>query len=225
MTPDERARMRDRLRAAVGAARLPGAELRHPGPFVRPAVEPAEFMERFTREFTTLGGTVHEISTAAEIAALVRTLAGDAVNPGVLMWDAAQLPVPGLAEALASAGMTAMTQQPETARSPEHRRQLASAAVGLTGADAAVAQTGSLVVASGPGRGRLASLLPPVHVALVRRTALVGSLPELIVAQPELVTRGANFVAITGPSRTADIEHVLARGVHGPRDIHTVFVD
>ncbi len=56
-------------------------------------------------------------------------------------------------------------------------------------------------------------------------SALIGSLPELIASRPELVTQGANFVAITGPSRTADIEHVLARGVHGPRDVHAIFVD
>jgi L-lactate dehydrogenase complex protein LldG len=126
---------------------------------------------------------------------------------------------------LAAAGLTLLTQKPSMAQSAEHRRELASASVGLTGADAALAQTGSLVLASGPGRGRLASLLPPVHVALIRRSALIGSLPELFASRPELVTRGANFVAITGPSRTADIEHVLARGVHGPRDVHAIFVD
>ena len=225
MTPDERTRMRDTLRSAVGQARLPGAELRHPGTFVRPSVDPNELVERFTKELTTLGGTVHHAHDVGDIVTIVRGLAGDRANPSVVIWDERHLPVTGLAAALARAGVRILTQEPATARSQDHRRLMASAVIGVTSADAALAQTGSLVLASGPGRGRLASLLPPVHVALVRRDALMGSLPELIVARPELVTRGANFVCITGPSRTADIEHVLARGVHGPKDVHAIFVD
>jgi L-lactate dehydrogenase complex protein LldG len=224
MTADERARMRDVLRSAVGQARLPGAELRHPGQFVRPSVDPKDLAERFTRELTALGGSVHEARGVADVVAIVRGLIPDR-EAKVLAWDERQLPLPGIGAALAAAGLTLLTQEPATARSAQHRRELASASLGLTGADAALAQTGSLVLASGPGRGRLASLLPPVHVALVRRSALIGSLPELIASRPELVTQGANFVAITGPSRTADIEHVLARGVHGPRDVHAIFVD
>jgi L-lactate dehydrogenase complex protein LldG len=224
MTADERARMRDVLRSAVGQARLPGAELKHPGQFVRPSVDQKDLAGRFTQELTALGGTVHEAHGVADVVAIVRGLVADR-EPKVLTWDERHLPVPGIGSALVAAGLTLLTQEPATARSVEHRRLLASASVGLTGADAALAQTGSLVLASGPGRGRLASLLPPVHVALVRRDALIGSLPELIASRPDLVTRSANFVCITGPSRTADIEHVLARGVHGPRDVHVIFVD
>jgi L-lactate dehydrogenase complex protein LldG len=225
MTGDERARMRDLLRSAVRQARLPGAELTHPGIFVRPSVRDDELADRFTRELTTLGGSVHHATSAPEVAAIVARLVADQPDAKVLMWDERHLPVPGIATALRNAGLTLLTQDPASVRSSAHRQLLAGAAVGLTGADAALAQTGSLVLASGPGRGRLASLLAPIHVALVRRAALIGSLPELIAARPELVTRGANFVCITGPSRTADIEHVLSRGVHGPKDVHVVFVD
>jgi L-lactate utilization protein LutC len=225
MTAEERARMRAALHAAVAHARLPGAELRHPGAFSRPSVAPADLVDRFRRELTALGGTVHEPTDAAGVAAIVRDLAGPGANAKVLMWDEAELPVKGIADALAAVGLTLLTQSPDTARSGEHRRLLASAAVGLTGAAAGLAETGSVVVSSGPGRGRLASLLPPVHVALVRTDAIVSSLPELLNARPDLVTAGANFVCITGPSRTADIEHVLARGVHGPKDVHVILVE
>lgn len=225
MTTGHRARMRDAIRAATARARLPGAELRHPGPFSRPSVDPGDLVERFGRELAALGGTVHEAGGTAAVVAIVRSVAGEAAAAAVLMWDERHLPVPGLAASLAAAGLTVLTQTPDTARSSEHRRQLATAAVGLTGADAGLAETGSIVVASGPGRGRLASLLPPVHVAILRRRLLVASLPDLIAERPELVTAGANFVCITGPSRTADIEHVLARGVHGPKDVHVILVD
>jgi L-lactate utilization protein LutC len=225
MTGGERARMRDLLRSAVSQSRLPGAELKHPGMFVRPSVPDGELIDRFTRELTALGGNVHHATSAPDVAAIVSRLVADQADPNVLMWDEGHLPVPGIAAALRGAGLALFTQDAASTRSSEARHRLATAAVGLTGADAALAQTGSIVLASGPGRGRLASLLPPIHVALLRRSVLIGSLPELIASRPELVTRGANFVCITGPSRTADIEHVLARGVHGPKDIHAVFVD
>ena len=94
----------------------------------------------------------------------------------------------------------------------------------MTGAFALLADTGSLVLTSGKGRPRLASLLPPVHVALVRRDQLVPSLGALFTSHPRLAAEAANLVVITGPSRTADIEMTLTRGVHGPRSVHVVFV-
>jgi L-lactate dehydrogenase complex protein LldG len=224
MTSDDRARMLATLRTAVGAARLPGAELTHPGRFDPPAIEPYDLVDRFRRELTTLGGTVHDADDAAGVVSIIQAIAAGVANPSVLMWSADSLPVPHLGPLLASAGFTLLTQAPETARDADHRRLLASSTLGLTGADAGLAQTGSIVLSSGPGRGRLASLLPPVHVALLERHRIVSSLPELIARRPELVTSGANFVCITGPSRTADIEHVLARGVHGPRDVHVVLL-
>ena len=63
---------------------------------------------------------------------------------------------------------------------------MAAATVGITSALAALAETGSVVLASGPGRGRLASLLPLVHVAVVRRTDLIDSLAALVAREPGL---------------------------------------
>jgi L-lactate utilization protein LutC len=89
-----------------------------------------------------------------------------------------------------------------------------SADVGLSGADAALAETGSVVVSSGPGRSRLATLLPPVHVALVSTAQLATDIFTWTAARQK--TRPASATVITGPSKTADIEQVLAIGVHGP---------
>jgi L-lactate dehydrogenase complex protein LldG len=225
MTGAERVKMRDTLRAAVGQALLPGAELQHPGSFRQPAGEAYDLVERFHAELTTLGGTVHEAADAAGVAMVIGTLVAGQSNPKALMWDEHHLPVAGLGAALRAAGIVVLTQAAESAHLDGHRRELATAAVGITGADAGLAETGSVVVSSGPGRGRLASLLPPLHVALLRRGQIVPSLPHLIAERPELVTSGANFVCITGPSRTADIEHVLARGVHGPKEVHVILMD
>ena len=92
----------------------------------------------------------------------------------------------------------------------------ASAEIGLTGADAAIAETGSLVLLSGAGKPRAASLLPPTHLAIVRRSDLCASMGEFFAAHADAIARTACCTFVTGPSRTADIELTLTLGVHGP---------
>lgn len=91
----------------------------------------------------------------------------------------------------------------------------AEADVGLSGADAALAETGAIVVSSGPGKSRLVTLLPPVHVALVPTSCLTTDLFTWTAGRQG--TLPANLTLINGPSKTADIEQTLAIGVHGPK--------
>lgn len=86
------------------------------------------------------------------------------------------------------------------------------AEIGVTLADQAVAETGSVLISAGDGRRRLASLAPPIHAVLVEHDAIVASLDECI-----LNLNPANSVLITGPSKTADIEGVMVMGAHGPK--------
>lgn len=92
-----------------------------------------------------------------------------------------------------------------------------AAEVGFTLADRGIADTGSLVLAAGPGRHRLASLAPPHHVAIMAKATLDATAGQAISAMPDRTT-----VVITGPSRTADIEGVIVRGIHGPRRLWVV---
>ena len=92
--------------------------------------------------------------------------------------------------------------------------QVWDAEVGLTLADFAIADTGSLVLNSGPGRHRLASLAPPHHIAIVARANILATSEAAITTLSARTT-----VIVTGPSRTADIEGVIVRGIHGPRTL------
>ncbi len=226
MTPAERHAMLTVLRTALKSALLPGATADAPGGFRRVDPETADRVVRFTHELTTLGGVVHEAAApdAAAVADLIATIVAETILKRALMWDDAWLPVPGLAAALAAKGFAIDRQQPGDLTSAARREELATATIGVTGADAALAETGSVVLVSGPGRGRLASLLPPVHIALVERSRFLRSLPDLLVERPDLAVAGSNLVCITGPSRTADIEHTLSRGVHGPKEVHVIVV-
>lgn len=100
----------------------------------------------------------------------------------------------------------------------------AAADIGITSADYALADTGSLVMLSSPEEARLISLLPPVHLAVVPRVRLLSGLDELFTLVPDPAAVTSSMVLITGPSRTADIEQILIRGVHGPAAVHVVLV-
>ena len=92
-----------------------------------------------------------------------------------------------------------------------------SASVGVTGTFLAVAETGTLVLVHSDADRRLASLSPPHHLAIVNVRDIVATLDEALVRLPR-----ENAVFVTGPSRTADIEGQLVRGVHGPKQVWIV---
>lgn len=107
-----------------------------------------------------------------------------------------------------------------------NQSELFDCEMGITGAQWAIAETGTLVLESERERHRLASLVPPVHVAIIesnriRRT--MAEVLELIKNDDAGLSRAVTF--ITGPSRTSDIELTLAIGVHGPGELHVIVID
>ena len=106
----------------------------------------------------------------------------------------------------------------------ELRAACAAADVGITSADYALADTGTLVMLSTPREARLVSLLPPAHIAVIPRASILTGLDELFTVLPDPAAQASSMVLITGPSRTADIEQILIRGVHGPGRITVLIV-
>ena len=110
----------------------------------------------------------------------------------------------------------------------EEKAAIANSGVGITGADYALADTGSLVLISSPDKPRGVSLIPPVHLAIVRKENILSGIGELfgllneIYESPDAIPACTTF--ITGPSRTADIELNLTLGVHGPKELHVLIV-
>jgi L-lactate dehydrogenase complex protein LldG len=189
-------------------------------------------LERFRTEFERVAGVFHRVPTAADVPALLEGLCRERDARSMVTWgtpalgvDLAPLARPGLAvEAMPHA-------VPPPAERQRLRELIAHADLGVTGADLAIAETGTLVLRAAAGRPRSTSLLPPCHVAVFDRAALVETLEQVGIALeawhdgPAPAARGAVINFITGPSRTADIELTLTRGVHGPKEVHAVFVD
>ena len=86
---------------------------------------------------------------------------------------------------------------------------------GITDAVCAFAESGTIVVTSGPQRNRGTWLIPPIHICVLRASQI---LPDLLDWKPAALPTSLTF--ITGPSKTADIEGILITGVHGPRAVH-----
>ncbi|MGH2376728.1 MAG: LutC/YkgG family protein [bacterium] len=98
---------------------------------------------------------------------------------------------------------------------------LAQADAGITGADWGIAETATLVLGSAPGQPRMASLLPPVHLAILRADRIVADLPALFA---RLGPMPSALTFITGPSRSADVGLKPVLGAHGPTEVAVLLV-
>lgn len=96
--------------------------------------------------------------------------------------------------------------------------------VGLTGAFAGVAETGTLIMRSGPSHPTTLNFLPDSHLVVLRKSQIVGSYEDAWdqIREGDM-PRTVNF--ITGPSRTGDIEQTIFMGAHGPRRMHIVLIE
>jgi len=111
------------------------------------------------------------------------------------------------------------------------RQKFIAAAVGISGANMAIAETGTIVLVTNEGNADLTTTLPPVHIALFGIDKIVASLDDAVAMLRMLPRSGTGQIMtsyvnwITGPSRSADIEQSLTIGVHGPREMHCVILD
>ena len=102
------------------------------------------------------------------------------------------------------------------------RKELFASDVGITSAQWAIAETGTLVMESGAESHRLVSLVPPVHVCVLKSGSIRQTMAEILELADTEANRTITF--ITGASRTSDIELTLAIGVHGPGILHVIVI-
>jgi L-lactate utilization protein LutC len=202
-----------RIRTALG--RSPGqAAADLPAPRIRvPRVDMEARIASFRTRLEQLAGHAHRVATAEE--------ARDFVVAAI----AGKCGVASNAPYLAECGIAALpgVRSGITDRA-ELRELCATADFGITSADYALADTGTLVMISSPREARMISLLPPAHIAVLPRDRILTGLDELFSLHPCPSIETSSMVLITGPSRTADIEQILVRGVHGPGEVTVVIV-
>ncbi|MGH3649762.1 MAG: LutC/YkgG family protein [Acidimicrobiia bacterium] len=214
---------RDAFLARVGQATLT-SELPQP-PVVRselPEPDETDLITRFRARAQDVNAVVHGPASRHGVARVVAGIAAGHDASRFIAWDL--LPASGVPAALGAAGLERVDHIVAAEERLEHNLTYRHLDVGVTGALAAIAESGSIVLSHGEGRPRIASLVPDVHIALVEVAVLEPTLAHWAHKYPEAAARTTNLVLVTGPSRTADIEQELNLGVHGPRHVHIVMI-
>ncbi|MBL8472214.1 MAG: lactate utilization protein C [Rhodocyclaceae bacterium] len=213
---DSRADMLARMRSRLGrnaaqdaeAAERVAAALRAPVPAPRPPL-PADLTACFIERALSMQSTVARISVMHEVPqACADYLARTCLPPTAVVWPQ----IAALDWAGAGIEVVARAAQGEDL-------------TGITGSFCALAETGTLVLCSGPDSPATVSLLPETHIAIVDASRILAGMEEafaLLRREAGGVPRSLNFVS--GPSRTGDIEQTIVLGAHGPSRVHLVVV-
>ena len=207
-----------------------------------------ELLSKFGRELEKVGGRMTCVQTVQELRVLLQNLFsqdefgavavsnGDVLRKlGIRDWLVSynRHVVPSLEEFILARKQPAETSSGagfsglENERlADEYKRVLIGASFGITCADYALADTGTVALISGGEQHRLISLLPPAHICLLDPRCIFASLNELLdhlhVGHEAHGTLPQALTCITGPSRTADIEQTITMGVHGPRTLQVI---
>ncbi len=188
--------------------------------------------ERFSEALTAVGGTAHGPLVVGDALALLEKLCRERAGEAAVALSTGDPVVKelGVAERLSAAGLDVL--EPDDVF---WRERLAEAGVGVTGAVAAVAASGTVGVACGAGAPRATGLVPPAHICIVFLDTMVEDLAEALgrweqASADENMGSAAdelpsNLVWVSGPSRSADLELVLTVGVHGPGAVDVIVVD
>jgi L-lactate dehydrogenase complex protein LldF len=179
-----------------------------------PLVDP---VARFEVELTKLGGTFLKCKPARSPDEVVSQLRKNGIRQ-LIAWETKDSHLQTVLQRLIDEGFEILESNvPLSSDRHKHLEIIGAAGAGLTGAIAGLADTGTLVVPAGKHRSQLASLLPPVHVALLSEESIYMNMRDwLKTGGKEVVEKAVCVALISGPSRTADIEMTLTIGVHGP---------
>jgi L-lactate utilization protein LutC len=215
-----------RVRAATAAGR---AFRVHPSHRASSPIAPTidDLAARMTAEVNAVGGRGMLVETLADARVALDELIERNAPRSALCWQHSLLERLGLADLMAARSIKLLDYERLAKLPPaDQRDECLAAGMGITSATFAIAETGTLVMVAEPGRERMASLLPPVHVAVIMADQIR---PDLFAVFRELESAGfdrlaSNITLITGPSKTGDLELRLTTGVHGPGQWHVIVV-
>jgi L-lactate dehydrogenase complex protein LldG len=183
----------------------------------------------------TINTEIVAAKTEADITAAIANIAvGRNAEWGkqksIVTWDHPLVNSLQLSTTMTPLGIPVISSQPDSGAKKEEafRRQSETALIGVTSADFGLAETATLTMKTRAGQSLHVSLLPSIHIAVIRLEQILENFKELYTLlkwDPKQQTEGIthSMSLITGPSKTADIEATLVHGAHGPREL-VIFV-
>lgn len=206
-----------------------------PAKDVLPPIPAVKLVERFEAELEAVAGSSHRARSLKELREVLLALLPNPLDGQIALSRNPLLERLGIPRALGESGFTLLRwpAQGKLSRaelSEFNQKAFAAAGAGITGADYALAESGTLVLSSETEGSQMASLAPPIHVAIYTAEQVVESLEAVLTGElnssgERSDVRGRSLVMITGPSRTSDIEQVSIKGVHGPTHLHAILAD
>ena len=170
-------------------------------------------VERFLDEIKKLSGIGQKLSPADIVSAMGSLVTQQDIRRATA-WETPYLRQLGVTEMLNSLGVELVSPKAS-------KHDMALCDLGITEADYLLAETGTLVLKSSAQQPRAVSLLPRIHLAMVRTELLRADMHQVFSETKE----NHYLVFITGPSRTADIELTVTLGVHGPRNLYVWVIE
>ena len=173
---------------------------------------------QFIEELRKISGNAEFIENEEAIKDFILRLILDRSSNSFAIWESDLIRTLNLREALQDKGLKAAALN--------DKEEMAEADIGITEADFAIADSGTLVLIANERQPRSVSLIPPIHIAILKSTKIVANIHDLFAHLTNSVAEMGSIndlsscmTFITGPSRTADIELNLTLGVHGPKEI------
>jgi len=178
----------------------------------------ADLKAQFISELGNVNTKILEANDEDDIDKVILNLAKEKKLESFSIWETQYLKDLKLKKNLRDKGLKLITAK--------NKNRIADSNIGITEVDYAIADTGTLVLLANKYQPRSVSLLPPIHLAIIKEEKLVRDIKDLFIILKSKLEVGQEITNcmtfITGPSRTADIELNLTLGVHGPRELYVL---
>lgn len=188
------------------------SEYRHVTPM--PGATREAILVRFVQEAVALGVHIYRPDHPSEAIRIVLEIIGN--EKKIMAWDFSHILLPGLSNELEKERIKVVEELDP------------SIEIGITGADVALASTGTIILFNGGGKLSRVSLLPQKHIAIFREDQILLDFETwvqgLAADKMDVFRKTNSITAISGPSRTADIAMEQIIGMHGPGELHVIIV-